>query len=68
MSEEEEYLIVEVLDKNFHVLFRGSDARAVNWICDHPVPPHVVYLEGEGFNDLMTIDAYLREWDELEYL
>lgn len=63
--DQEEDLIVEVLDRTLTVLFKGTDAKAVEWICANPVHPYLVYLE--GLKDLMSIDDYLREWDELEY-
>jgi hypothetical protein len=63
---EPEEVTVEVLDKNFKLLFKGKDAAAVQWILDNPIPPCTAYLV--EFNDIMSIDEYLREWDELEYL
>lgn len=55
--------IVEVLDKNFRVIFTGPEHIAFDWICENPLGPEMVWLK--GYSDLMTIDEWVAELDSL---
>lgn len=56
--------IVEILDKTLRVIFIGLERQAVDWVCDHPLEPEMIWLR--DYNDLMSIDDWLSEWDSLQ--
>lgn len=57
--------IAEVLDKSLKVRYIGSVENAVEWICDFPLDPHMVYIRET--NDFVSVDQFMKKWDELEY-
>lgn len=64
MDESSSIEIVEVLDKNFKVIFVGCENRAFDWVCENPLGPEMVWLR--GYRDLMTIDEWAEELDSLQ--
>ncbi|QJD49776.1 hypothetical protein SEA_CLUBPENGUIN_52 [Streptomyces phage ClubPenguin] len=64
MDESHSIETVEVLDKEFRVIFIGREGRAVEWVCENALGPDMVWLR--GYNDLMSIDEWLQEWDSLQ--
>lgn len=54
---------VRVLDKSGRIIFKGCPERAIEWIIENPLRPHMILVE--ILLEVFTIDDYLEEWDRL---
>jgi len=54
---------VEVLDREFNVLYSDRLEETVRWICRNAVGPSMVWIVEA--QELVSIDEFLREWDDV---